>query len=185
MRIIAGHLKGRKIGGFSPHRHKFIRPMTDKVKESLFAILTPFLTRETLFLDLFSGTGNISFEALSRGALEVHAVESHLQALRIIQKNKSILKNPKRLICHRQNVFSFLKVSREGPFHITVADPPFSLKAGNALLEGFAKSHLYIKGSVFVVETDSEETMKERHSCFQLFSVRDFRDKKVWFYEAG
>lgn len=185
MRIISGHLKGKKLTGFSPRRNQSIRPMTDKVKESLFAILTPFLNSDTLFLDLFSGTGSLSFEALSRGVLEAHAVESYGQALRIIQKNKSILKNPKKLVCHKQNVFSFLKSSREGPFHITVADPPFSLKAGAVLLESFVKSHLYIKGSIFVVDTGPNEKLQENCSCFQLFSVRDFRDKKVWFYEAG
>lgn len=185
MRIISGYLKGRRITGFHPRRNKSIRPMTDKVKESLFAILTPFLNRETLFLDLFAGTGSLSFEALSRGVLEAHTVETHGQALRIIQKNKDILKDPRKLICHKQDVFSFLKSSREGPFHITVADPPFSLKAGATLLEQFAKSHLYIKGSIFVMDTGPKEMLKKSYSCFQLFSVRDFRDKKIWFYEAG
>lgn len=185
MRVISGHLKGRRIKGFNPRRDKSIRPMTDKVKESLFSILTPFLNRETLFLDLFSGTGSLSFEALSRGVLEAHAVEFSGKALLIIQKNKDILKKPRRLVCHKQDVFSFLKSSREGPFHITVADPPFSLKAGAMLLESFAKSHLYIKGSIFAVETGPKEKMRDKCSCFQLFSTRDFRDKKMWFYEAG
>lgn len=160
--------------------------MTGKVKESLFAVLAPFLNRETLFLDLFAGTGSLSFEALSRGAREAHAVESHPQAFRIIQKNKSlILKDSgKKLVCHKQDVFSFLKSSREGPFHITFAGPPFALKAGDALLEAFAKSRLYDRGSVFVIETGSKEIMKESCLCFELFALKDFRDKKIRFYEA-
>ena len=164
--------------------------MTGKVKESLFAVLAPFLTRETLFLDLFAGTGSLSFEALSRGAREAFAVESNPQALRIIQKNKSrILKDAAapgcgKLVCRKQDVFAFLKSSRDGPFHITVADPPFALKAGEALLESFAKSRLYDRGSVFVVETGPKEIMKDSFLCFERFALKNFRDKKIGFYEA-
>ena len=184
MRIISGSLKGCRITGFSPRRHNFIRPMADRVKESLFGVLTPFLNENTLFLDLFSGTGNLSFEALSRGVQQAHAVESHPQALRIIEKNKALLNNPRKLICYKRDVFSFLKSSREGPFHITVADPPFSLEAGELLMEGFTRSHLYMRGSIFVIETGPKEKLKDNYFCFQLFSMRDFCDKKVWFYEA-
>ena len=184
MRIISGSLKGRRITGFHPHRHRFIRPMTDRVKESLFGVLTPFLNEKVLFLDLFSGTGSLSFEALSRGVLKAHAVESHPQALRIIEKNKALLKKPEKLICHKKNVFSFLKSSKLGPFHITVADPPFTLQAGSDLLESFSRSHLYMRGSIFVIETGLKEQLPENCFCFQLFSMRDFSDKKVWFYEA-
>ena len=184
MRIISGTLKGRRITGFNPRRHSHIRPMTDRVKESLFGVLNPFLRKETLFLDLFAGTGNLSFEALSRGSRQAHAVESHPQSLSIIRKNLSLLNNPKKLVIHKKDVFSFLKSSREGPFHIAVADPPFSLKASEVIVENFVKSHLYIKGSVFVIETSPKEKLKDKYFCFQLFSMRDFYDKKVWFYEA-
>lgn len=184
MRIISGTLKGQKIKGFNPRRHSHIRPMSDRVKESLFGVLTPFFKKETLFLDLFAGTGNLSFEALSRGSRQAHAVESHPQSLRIMEKNLSLLKNPKKLIIHKRDVFSFLKFSKEGPFHISVADPPFALKASETILESFAKSHLYMRGSVFVIETGPKEELKDNYLCFQLFSMRDFCDKKVWFYEA-
>ena len=184
MRIISGSLKGCRIRGFHPRRHSFIRPMSDRVKESLFGILTPFLNKDTLFLDLFSGTGSLSFEALSRGVRQAHAVESHPQALHIIEKNKALLKKSEKLICHKRDVFSFLKSSREGPFHITVADPPFSLKAGEALLNSFVESHLYMKESIFAIETGPKEKLKDTYFCFQLFSMRDFCDKKIWLYEV-
>ena len=185
--------------------------MTGKVKESLFGVLAPFLNRETLFLDLFAGTGSLSFEALSRGARLAFAVESHPQAVRIIQKNKELILKAAaggggpatgrassgkasadagakhgggKLVCRKQDVFAFLKTSRDGPFHIAVADPPFALKAGEALLESFAKSRLYDRGTVFVVETGPKETLKDSCLCFEKFALKNFRDKKIWFYEA-
>ena len=90
MRIIAGRFKGQKLSAFSAN---FIRPMTDRVKTSLFDTLvsSEYLTENTRVLDLFSGTGNLAFEALSRGAKEVCLVEKHKKAIYIIRKNKALI----------------------------------------------------------------------------------------------
>ena len=75
MRIIGGRLKGRKIKSLSPKKGTpLLRPTTDRVKESVFAILDQYI-EGTLFLDLFAGTGNVGIEALSRGAKKVYFVE--------------------------------------------------------------------------------------------------------------
>ena len=182
MRIIGGFLKGIRLAGFKKNSN--LRPMTDKVKESTFNVLSPFFHRDVLFLDLFSGTGSLSLEALSRGAAEAHAVEAHYQAIQVIKKNRAVLKNPKKLVIHKRNVFSFISSSREGPFHIIIADPPFVLNAGEKILEALVKSGLYIVGSIIVIETGGRETLKESYSCFHLFSRKDFSDKKTWFYEV-
>lgn len=182
MRIISGSLKGIRLTGFT--KTSSLRPMTDRMKESVFSTLTPFFNREVMFLDLFSGTGNLSLEALSRGALGAHAVESHHRSVEIIKKNRNILKNRKRLVIHKKDVFAFIKSSKEGPFQIIIVDPPFSLKSGERLLEGLVQSGLYALGSVIVIQTGGREELKDQYSCFHLFSKKNFSDKKVWFYEV-
>ena len=182
VRIISGSLRGHRLAGFG--RNLPIRPMTDRVKESVFGTLTPFFHGDVLFLDMFSGTGALSLEALSRGAKTAHAVESHPGAFKILEKNRRILPRPESLILHKQEVFSFIKTRRGEPFDIIIADPPFAMKAGNRLLEKTAKSALYRKGTVVVIETAGTETLKKQLQPFTLFSKKDFGDKQVWFYEA-
>ncbi|MGI9548629.1 MAG: 16S rRNA (guanine(966)-N(2))-methyltransferase RsmD [Bdellovibrionales bacterium] len=184
MRVIAGALKGLKLVSWKSSERFSIRPMTDRVKETVFNVLQAYFNKDVLFLDLFSGTGSLSMEALSRGAKEAHAVEMSKHSIKIIKENQKKLKNPRQLMVHKSDVFDFLKKSRLGPFHIIIADPPFPLECGEKILETLVSSHLYIVGTIFVLETSDKENLKDRYSCFYLFSKKDFNDKKIWFYEA-
>lgn len=181
MRIIGGSLKGRRLKGFD--RNLPLRPMTDRVKESLFATLTPFFHKDLRFLDLFSGTGNLSLEALSRGAKEAHAVEFHPRSLEIIKKNRQLLPCPENLILHKKKVFSFLRDFKGTPFDIIVADPPFSLNVGHSLLEKLSKSDLCTGETLIAIETGKRETLEEQYNHLTLFSKKSFGDKQVRFYE--
>ncbi|MCY4512102.1 MAG: 16S rRNA (guanine(966)-N(2))-methyltransferase RsmD [Bdellovibrionales bacterium] len=181
MRIISGSLKGRRLKGFD--RNLPLRPMTDRVKESLFAVLTPFFHKDLRFLDLFSGTGSLSMEALSRGAKEAHAVEFHPRSLEIIKRNRQILPCPENLILYKQKVFSFLNHFKGAPFDIVVADPPFSLNIGHLLLEKLSGSDLCTKKTIIAIETGKRETLQEQYNHLKLFSKKTFGDKQVRFYE--
>ncbi len=184
MRVIGGLLKSLKLVSWKSSEKFNIRPMTDSARETLFNVLQPYLNKNVLFLDLFSGSGSVSMEALSRGVRESHAVESHKLSIDIIKRNRQLLIHPKKLIIHQKDVFQFLKTSRLEPFHIIIADPPFPLKWGDKILEAVVNSHLYIVGTLFVVETSRDEELKENYSCFHLFSKKDFNDKKIWFYKV-
>ena len=182
MRIIAGSLKGRRLAGFN--RNLPLRPMTDRVKECLFGVLSPFLHKDFRFLDLFSGTGNLALEALSRGAGEAHAVESHPRSVEIIHKNRRILPCPKRLLVHKQDVFSFMKASRLPGFDVITADPPFPLKAGHSLLQELSHSRLFARPAFIALEVSKKEPLEREYPSFKLFSQKDFGDKKLWFYRT-
>ena len=157
--------------------------MTDRVKESLFAVLIPFFHEDLRFLDLFSGTGSLSLEALSRGAREAHAVESHPRSLEIIKKNRQILSCPENLILHKRKVFSFLRDFKGTPFDIIVADPPFSLNIGHSLLEKLSNCDLCTNETIIAIETGKKETLQEPYNHLNLFSKKTFGDKQVRFYE--
>lgn len=207
MRIIAGLYKGRKLRYGA--RKLPVRPMTDKVKETLFNVLSPYFFDSCYVLDLFSGTGSLALEALSRGAGQVHVVEKNPLCIELIKENSDFLKDSKkRLIFHRKNVFSFLKKhlkqsSFENPdknlfsnqpssflqnpipvFDFVFIDPPFPLKAGDSLMEILSQSSLVHEETVIVIESSDKEHLKKQYLNFCLFSEKDFNDKKLWFYKV-
>ena len=106
MRITGGSLKGRKLVSWKGGPD--LRPMTAQTREALFNALRPRFFKGCAFLDLFSGTGCLALEALSRGAGLAHAVESHPRHFELIKKNRKLLPVPQKLVLHKKNVFSFL-----------------------------------------------------------------------------
>jgi 16S rRNA (guanine966-N2)-methyltransferase len=121
MRIISGKYKGRRI---SPPKGLPVRPTTDMSKESLFNILNNHFDFDGLrVLDLFAGTGNLSYEFGSRGATSITAVDSDFGCIKFIKQtagefdfNISAVKN---------DVFKFLK-GHKSKYDIIVADPPYN-----------------------------------------------------------
>lgn len=120
MRIISGIHKGRKI--IAP-KNLPSRPTTDFTKESLFNIIRhQFYFDEIAVLDLFAGTGSISYEFASRGVLHITAVDSHKGCIDFIEKTVNELEMPVRAL--KSNAFSFLE-STASKFDLIFADPPY------------------------------------------------------------
>jgi 16S rRNA (guanine966-N2)-methyltransferase len=121
MRIVSGSHKSRRI---TPPNGLPVRPTTDLAKESLFNILNNRIDFEKIsVLDLFAGTGNISYEFASRGALEILAVELHPKCTAFIEKTAEALEF-KMMSVVRTNVFTFLPLIKR-QFDLIFADPPF------------------------------------------------------------
>jgi len=123
LRIISGTYKGRKI--IAPSNLP-VRPTTDQAKEALFNIISNhFYFDDLKVLDLFSGTGNISYEFYSRGAKEVVAVEINRKCFEFIKKTKSALEMSGVKVV-QANVFKFLKYAHPA-YNIIFADPPYDM----------------------------------------------------------
>ena len=123
MRIISGKYKGRRL---SPPKNLPVRPTTDMSKEALFNILNNhFNFVELRVLDLFSGTGNISFEFASRGSEPITAVDANYGCVAFIKK--TALEFDFDITAIKSDVFSFLEKSK-GEFDIVFADPPYDMK---------------------------------------------------------
>jgi 16S rRNA (guanine(966)-N(2))-methyltransferase RsmD len=120
MRVIAGEAKGRKLRSV-PGR--ITRPITDRVKESLFNIVVREVVN-AFFLDLFAGTGSVGIEALSRGARRAVFVEWNRQALKVIAKNLETTGLADRAQVVRSDVFKFLKKEFDEKFDIVYIAPP-------------------------------------------------------------
>ena len=88
MKIISGKYKGRNIEGFDIDG---TRPTMDRVKESLFATIQNYID-DSIVLDLFAGSGNLGFEALSEGAKEAYLVDHNFKEIKTIEKNINTIK---------------------------------------------------------------------------------------------
>ncbi len=180
MRIISGILKGRRLCHFSTST---IRPMTDRVKTSVFDTLVS--RRDLCFdrvLDLFSGTGNLAFEALSRGSKEVTLVDSSRKSIQIIKKNAQILRICSPLRVEKKDVFRFLSSYEGEGFDLIFADPPFEKKLGQKILDHLKTSQVLKEGSLFVLEISAFEKVPSCGESYHSFTQKGFGDKKVLFY---
>ena len=122
MRIISGEFKGRRI---SAPKNLPVRPTTDMSKESLFNILNNHFDFNGLrILDLFSGTGNISYEFGSRGAEHIVSVDADFGCIKFIKQTAAEFDFPITAI--KGNVFSFLEKA-SGEYDIIFADPPYDM----------------------------------------------------------
>ncbi|MBI3313066.1 MAG: 16S rRNA (guanine(966)-N(2))-methyltransferase RsmD [Candidatus Omnitrophica bacterium] len=124
MRIIGGEFKSRKI---QFPKSKLTRPMTDRTKETLFNVLGGLVIGKHI-LDLYSGSGSIGLESLSRGALDVTFVEQADWAVKVIQANLEELKlTPRSRIIKGDVLRSIDKLKKEGQLYSVVfVDPPFN-----------------------------------------------------------
>lgn len=152
MRIISGSLGGRR---FNPPSGLPARPTTDLAREGLFNILTHLLDPEGLSaLDLFSGTGGVAYELISRGASKVTAVEQHGASVSFIKKTAEGFGITEQLNLIRGDVFRYL--SNAPKFDLVFADPPYALPKMDDLAD-LMLEHLAPEG-IAILEHD------QRHS---------------------
>ncbi len=177
MRVIAGEYKGRKL---EPPADNSIRPTTDKVKEALFSILSERIWGSKV-LDLFSGTGNLGIEALSRGAELCVFADHSRESLRLIKGNIAHCKAQRGA---RVMAGDFKKVlmNLEEKFDIILLDPPY----GKGILEPcFAlirEYDLLAEGGVIVAEHRKEEDMPEELCGFSKEKERKYGIIKLSIY---
>lgn len=123
MRIISGKFGGRIL---TAPNSKFTRPMTDRVRVTLFDILTNKIDFEGIrVLDLYSGSGSIGLEALSRGAAEIHFVERNFTIYKTLAKNIESLKAIDFCKIFKMEVLKFSRLESNNKYDLIFADPPF------------------------------------------------------------
>ncbi|MEG0602213.1 MAG: 16S rRNA (guanine(966)-N(2))-methyltransferase RsmD [Mucinivorans sp.] len=150
MRIVAGEMRGRTI---TPPSNFSARPTTDFAKENLFNILANrYDFGEVTFLDLFSGTGSISYEAASRGAQRVVSVELNAQHMSFIKEMVHKLGLDGLVQCVGSNVLSYLQGKQNECFDIIFADPPYDMEGVEQLPQMILAKNILNKGGLLVVE---------------------------------
>ena len=151
MRVIGGAFRGLKLVEFEG---RDIRPTSDRVKESLFNILSARVAGARC-LDLFCGSGNLGIECLSRGAEEVVFNDISPDSIKVLQKNLKKLKNCGKISVMNRDYSAALS-GLTGKFDLIFIDPPYALEAGAEAVKLIAKYGLLSDGGAIIYERDRE-----------------------------
>jgi 16S rRNA (guanine(966)-N(2))-methyltransferase RsmD len=180
MRVIAGEAKGRRL---KAPKGRELRPTGDRVKEALFNILPHDLSGRKV-LDLFAGTGNLSIEALSRGAEEAVLVDVSRDATHVIEENVRGLGLTERSRVLTAPVFKSVRMlsRREEKFDLIFLDPPYDKELVGETLKAIAAEGLLAESGVVVAEHSVREKIEERYGALVLSDQRRYGDTMLSFF---
>jgi 16S rRNA (guanine(966)-N(2))-methyltransferase RsmD len=161
MRIISGKYRGRRL---QPPLNLPVRPTTDFAKEGLFNVLGNLVDFDSLkVLDLFTGTGSIAFEFLSRGAIEVTAVDANQKCIDFIKKTAENF-GAKNIQPVKSNSFVFIKRMLSN-YDLIFADPPYDLEGIESIPDLIFTSGLLNDEGLLILEHSSRYRF-EQHPRF-------------------
>ena len=170
MRVIAG--KARSLPLKTPVGMD-TRPTTDRIKDTLFNILSPDIP-DAVFMDLFSGSGGIGIEALSRGAKRAYFVEQNNAAASCISDNLKFTRLMDQAVLLKQDVYSALYGISEKEADIIFADPPYHEGHEERLLQTLSELHFVTENTLIIIEAD----LKTELSFAEEFGFDIIREKK-------
>ncbi|MBO5525580.1 MAG: 16S rRNA (guanine(966)-N(2))-methyltransferase RsmD [Clostridia bacterium] len=171
MRVIAGKYRGKKLASF---QGMDIRPTSDRVKESLFGILSDRIVGASV-LDLFAGSGNLGIECLSRGASFVHFNDLAQTSIDVLKKNLDSV---------RATGYTISKgdfrtcLTQKGAYDFIFIDPPYASDYGQEALCLIARGKLTDRG-IAIFENEGEGAQIEG---LELFDTRSYGRTKLHFY---
>ncbi len=179
MRIITGKFRGKVL--FSPPKNALLRPTSDKVRESIFNTIRDKV-KNSIFLDLFAGSGAMGFEALSEGAKFVLFVDKESISIQTLKKNVSLLDVKKNVSIMKKDVLSAIKNYKkiekrvQGKFDIVFLDPPYASLLSEKVIKALAYFPLLNENSIIIAEHSPEEILTDEIKGEHLF--RKFKEKK-------
>ena len=180
LRVIAGKARGRRLRSVPGD---ITRPITDRVKESLFNILGPDIAEST-FLDLFAGTGSVGIEALSRGANFVRFVDRHRLAVRTVRTNLDITGLGESAEVLQMDAFALLNKPADRLFdYVYIAPPQYKGIWKQALLAVDRRQDWLSKDPWVVVQIDPVELEPIALENLVEFDQRRYGSTQLIFYE--
>lgn len=179
MRVITGSAKGHKLKGPPDNG---TRPMLDRVKESLFSILSGYDVINGRVLDLFAGTGSIGIEFLSRGAAWADFVEQRAAVCKVIRENLAHTKLQDRARVHQTTVESYIAGARE-PYDIIMLDPPYASPTIEATVAAIAASRLAKDGTIVIVGHWPRLTLADQVGKLTQLTSRRLGDSSFTIFE--
>ncbi len=170
MRVIGGELRGRKL---SVPKDDAVRPTTDRVKESMFNLIGGFLEEDTVVYDLFSGTGGLGIEALSRGAGKAYFCDRSRNSYDLTRKNLRDCRLEDRSRC----VFGDFRKAVEqfdAPADLVFLDPPYGLDLWKPASDLLLEKGKLRDGAVLVMEHGEKQSLKGLDPRLELIKERKY-----------
>lgn len=177
MRIIAGELKGRRL--FPPKDNR-IRPTTDKVKESIFSMIAAY-PEDAIVIDLFSGTGNLGLEAISRGAKRCYFGDKSRQSIELTKQNIAYCKQEENAVTILGDFEQILRRIPEKS-ELIFLDPPYKRGLINRCFEMISQLSLLSEDGIIVAEHGVEEPLAEKMSGFSKLKEKIYGTIAISIY---
>jgi 16S rRNA (guanine966-N2)-methyltransferase len=152
VRIVAGKWKGRHLTSPSDRR---VRPTAEAVRDAWLEQLEPWL-KDARVLDLFAGTGALGLEAMSRGARYADFVETRPASLHALKANVAALRARERSRIFKKDALAFASIAEPGRYAIAFADPPYSSRMLDRLIEIWQQRRF---ASILTVEHDTDHPL--------------------------
>ncbi len=150
MRVISGRARGRKLVSLEG---LLTRPTTDRVKESIFNIISPYIPAGRV-LDLFAGSGALGVEALSRGSAHCTFVEANKDAMAIVKKNIELTRSEDCSSTIFGDALSFLNRCTQG-FDVIFLDPPYNTGLLKKAVELIGEKNLLLEDGIILCESEA------------------------------
>lgn len=164
MRIISGKARGTKLYTLEGQN---TRPTLDRVKESLFNIIQNEI-QGCIFLDLFSGSGAIGLEAVSRGAKKAILCDNSKEAINIIKKNIEKTHMQEQIELYQTSFTKLLKENIKEKIDIAYIDPPYDTNFVYEAVKIMTEKDMLTENSIIIVETDQEKRIKQEINNLEI-----------------
>lgn len=177
MRITAGKFKNKQIKTIESD---LIRPTLSKIRESLFNVLQTKI-EDSVFLDLFAGSGIVGIEAASRGAKEVVFIEKNIKHYKLLKSNlNGIVFNNKTL---NADSIKIIENFEEKNFDIIFSDPPYKTDLNKRVLEIVYRKNLLKEDGIIIIECDKSENFDEDlvKTNLEIIKEKIYGDTKVLY----
>lgn len=179
MRIISGRKRGHKLLEFEGGD---VRPTTDRVKESVFNLIQSFVP-DAVCLDMFAGSGALSFEAISRGAERAVCIDSDKRSIDIIKKNALSLGFSEDCDIVNMSCFDYIEGTQE-KFDIVFLDPPYNKNFIEPVLGALLENDILNEDGIIVLESDDTDFHGEFDSL-EVYRQRKYGRTYITIYKKA
>lgn len=178
MRVIAGTARSLPL---KTPKGMDTRPTTDRIKETLFNILQPYIA-DCVFVDLFSGSGGIGIEAISRGARKCYFVEQDREAAECIQDNLKFTKFTDSSVILKQDVLSALYHIFEKEADVIFMDPPYGKEYEKKVLDALKDVKYVTDNTIIIVEADLQTDFSYMDDFgFEIYKIKKYKTNQHVF----
>lgn len=180
MRVIAGDFKGRRLNSLSGDN---TRPTSDKIKGSIFNMIGPYFENEVV-LDLFSGSGNLAIEAVSRGCKQAYCFDNHFKAVSVIKENIALTKKESAFVVKKMDAAKGLHWLSENSvsFDLIFLDPPYAKQKIVDQIEEMIQLNLLCDNARIICETDRQVELPDSIQQLEKIKEQDYGATKVSIY---